>query len=230
MSATSCAMECALANLDGMLSSLDGMLDGISELRSDLEVKVARMPPSRHRQAERRHAVNMSIEKQCPICWEEFSDAASTIELECGHRLCKRCRNTWAEQEQHKGAYDVPCPCCRTTFSMHPVLVEENVDYEPTEEELTQYGEAIGMTFPEDDSLRWLCREGLRTPMPKQWKCYRSLKTDEVFYWNEETNEAQWDYPSDEAIRARYRAEKKALKRAAAPSHRTAARPRARPS
>merc|ERR1719453_2952812 len=192
-----------------MLSSLDSMIDGISELRSDLEVKTARMPPSRHRKAERRHVINQAIEKQCPICWEEFWDAASAIELDCGHRLCKRCRNTWSEQEQHNGSYDVPCPCCRTTFSMHPVLVEENVDFEPTEEELTQYGERVlGMSFPEDDALRWLCREGLRTPMPSQWKCYRSLKTDEIFYWNEETNEGQWDHPCDEAIRTRYKAEK----------------------
>ena len=104
---------------------------------------------------------------------------------------------------------------------MHPVMVEQNVEhYEPTEEELTQYGKFLGMTFPDDDDLRWLCREGLRTPIPSPWKCFRSLKTDEIFYWNDKTEESQWDHPCDESIRKRYRAEKK--KRNATRSHRAA--------
>ena len=98
---------------------------------------------------------------------------------------------------------------------MHPVLVQENVDFEPNEEELTQYGRFLGMSFPEDDALRWLCREGLTTPMPSPWQCYRSLMTDDIFYWDPETGASSWDHPVDDCIRKRYEAEKEKRRKAA---------------
>ena len=45
-------------------------------------------------------------------------------------------------------------------FSIAPqesTILEEGIDenYEPTEAEIVEYAQWLGMTFPEDDDLRW---------------------------------------------------------------------------
>ena len=65
------------------------------------------------------------------------------------------------------------------------VILEEDIDenYEPTDAEIEEYANWLGMTSPEDDDLRWIAREGLKAPLPEHWK---PCKTDdgEVYYFN----------------------------------------------
>jgi len=41
--------------------------------------------------------------------------------------------------------------------------------YEPSEQELREYAEWLGMKLPADQELMWIAREGLRAPLPKEW-------------------------------------------------------------
>ena len=41
---------------------------------------------------------------------------------------------------------------------------------QPTEAEIEEYAQWLGMTSPEDDDLRWIAREGLKAPLPEHWK------------------------------------------------------------
>lgn len=55
---------------------------------------------------------------------------------------------------------------------MESVILEEDIDenYEPTEAEIEEYAQWLGMVSPDDDDLRWIAREGLKAPLPEHWK------------------------------------------------------------
>ena len=55
---------------------------------------------------------------------------------------------------------------------MESVILEEDIDenYEPTDAEIEEYAQWLGMNSPEDDDLRWIAREGLKAPLPEHWK------------------------------------------------------------
>ncbi|KPA85169.1 hypothetical protein ABB37_01542 [Leptomonas pyrrhocoris] len=94
-------------------------------------------------------------------------------------------------------------------------VLDDHVDanYEPTEEEVLEFADWIGMHLPEDAEYLWLAREGLKTPLPKEWKpC--STNDGEVYYFNFKTGESSWDHPMDSLFRQRFEQEKgKALKK-----------------
>ena len=46
--------------------------------------------------------------------------------------------------------------------------IDEN--YEPTEEELDEYARWLGMDPTTERKLLWIAREGLKAPLPKEWK------------------------------------------------------------
>jgi centrosomal protein CEP164 len=83
--------------------------------------------------------------------------------------------------------------------------------HEPSEQEVLDYAEWLGMEFPEDEELMWLAREGLKAPIPKEWK---PCKTDggEVYYFNFKTGESLWDHPLDEYFKEKFAKEKAKLK------------------
>ena len=92
---------------------------------------------------------------------------------------------------------------------MESVILEEDIDenYEPTDAEIEEYANWLGMTFPEDDDLRWIVREGLKASLPKDWKPCKT-GDGEVYYFNFETGESVWDHPCDEYYRKLYEDEK----------------------
>lgn len=57
-------------------------------------------------------------------------------------------------------------------LAMESVILEEDIDenYEPTEAEIEEYAQWLGMVSPDDDDLRWIAREGLKAPLPEHWK------------------------------------------------------------
>lgn len=66
----------------------------------------------------------------------------------------------------------------QTTESV--VLEEELPDnYEPTQEEILEYAKWLGMDLEDDKDLFWIAREGLKAPLPENWKPCKTAE-DEV--------------------------------------------------
>mmetsp|Transcript_4213 Transcript_4213/g.8319 ORF Transcript_4213/g.8319 Transcript_4213/m.8319 type:complete len:105 (-) Transcript_4213:1073-1387(-) len=91
---------------------------------------------------------------------------------------------------------------------MDTVLKEnQSKDYEPTEAEIVEYAQWIGMDVQADKDLLWIAREGLKAPLPEGWK---PCKTEEgsIYYFNSSTGESLWDHPSDDLYKKLYKVEK----------------------
>jgi hypothetical protein len=86
------------------------------------------------------------------------------------------------------------------------VVLDEVVDadYEPSQQEINEYAEWLGMDLMQDEELRWIASEGLKAPLPPAWKPCQSSDGD-IFYFNFETGESVWDHPCDEHYRRVYR-------------------------
>jgi len=88
-------------------------------------------------------------------------------------------------------------------------LLEETVgeDYEPTEQEVQEYAEWLGIDIDEDADLLWIAHQGMKRPLPKPWQPCQS-RDGETFYFNPETGVNTWDHPCDESLRELYAAER----------------------
>ena len=93
---------------------------------------------------------------------------------------------------------------------MESVILEEDIDenYEPTDAEIEEYAQWLGMISPDDDDLRWIAREGLKAPLPEHWKPCKT-SDGEVYYFNFSTGESVWDHPCDEHYRKLFDEEKR---------------------
>mmetsp|Transcript_95683 Transcript_95683/g.270789 ORF Transcript_95683/g.270789 Transcript_95683/m.270789 type:complete len:167 (-) Transcript_95683:194-694(-) len=92
------------------------------------------------------------------------------------------------------------------------VLQEKPGDeFEPTEDEVRNYGEWLGMDPEQDRDLFHIAREGLKAPLTDGWKPCQNAE-GEIFYFNFETGSSSWDHPADDMYR-RIVAEKKREKR-----------------
>jgi hypothetical protein len=76
---------------------------------------------------------------------------------------------------------------------------------------MIEYGKWLGMEIPEDMPLLWIAREGLKAPLPENWKACKSEK-GELYYFNFKTGQSIWDHPSDEHYRELLASEKAKLK------------------
>jgi len=76
----------------------------------------------------------------------------------------------------------------------------EDEDGEPTEEQVMEYAEFLGMDLKTEMHFLWIAREGVAAPVPKPWKT--CTEKGEVFYFNFETEESSWDHPCDAHYRA----------------------------
>lgn len=59
-------------------------------------------------------------------------------------------------------------------------ILEELDDefYEPTDDEIIEYGEYLGMDIEEDSDLLWIAREGLKCKLPSDWKACKTTVGD----------------------------------------------------
>merc|ERR1711904_178755 len=95
----------------------------------------------------------------------------------------------------------------------------EDENYEPTEEEIQQYAEWLGMDLEADKDLMWIAKECLKAPLPRPWKPCEA-GDGEIFYFNFETCQSMWDPPCDEHYKKVYADEKaKRAKRSAVGTH-----------
>ncbi|CCW71345.1 unnamed protein product [Phytomonas sp. Hart1] len=93
-----------------------------------------------------------------------------------------------------------------------PVIL--NIDacsnYEPSETEIIEYAKWLGMDLLEDKQFLWIAREGLKAPLPENWKACESDK-GELYYFNLKTGESIWDHPMDDYFKMLFMDEKKNL-------------------
>mmetsp|Transcript_29633 Transcript_29633/g.78477 ORF Transcript_29633/g.78477 Transcript_29633/m.78477 type:complete len:157 (+) Transcript_29633:64-534(+) len=82
------------------------------------------------------------------------------------------------------------------------IVLEEkpSEEFEPTEEEVRNYAEWLGMDPEADADLIYLAREGLKAPLTDGWKPCQNAE-GEIFYFNFETGQSSWDHPADETYR-----------------------------
>jgi centrosomal protein CEP164 len=90
------------------------------------------------------------------------------------------------------------CECEPPKAVMLKSFVEE--DYEPGETDVQRYAEWLGMDLEKDADLLWVAREGLKAPLPQDWKPCKT-NNGEIFYYNTETCKSFWDHPCDEHYR-----------------------------
>eukprot|EP00197_Chlamydomonas_leiostraca_P012415 CAMPEP_0202877334 /NCGR_PEP_ID=MMETSP1391-20130828/30497_1 /ASSEMBLY_ACC=CAM_ASM_000867 /TAXON_ID=1034604 /ORGANISM="Chlamydomonas leiostraca, Strain SAG 11-49" /LENGTH=96 /DNA_ID=CAMNT_0049559353 /DNA_START=141 /DNA_END=427 /DNA_ORIENTATION=+ len=89
------------------------------------------------------------------------------------------------------------------------VILEEEIDesYEPTDQEILEYAQWLGMDADKEKDLMWIAREGLKAPLPENWKPCKT-PTGDIYYFNFSTGESIWDHPCDEFYRKLYQDEK----------------------
>ena len=89
------------------------------------------------------------------------------------------------------------------------VLEDEfDPDYKPPHSQVLDYANWLGMEINQDSQLTWIAEEGLKAPLPDNW---RQCKTDtaDLYYFNFQTGESIWDHPLDEQFKALYKRENK---------------------
>ena len=70
------------------------------------------------------------------------------------------------------------------------VILEEEIDpnYEPSREEIEEYAAWLGMDLVKDEELFWIAKEGLKAPLPPDWKPCKSPE-GEIYYFNFQNGE-----------------------------------------
>ena len=79
-------------------------------------------------------------------------------------------------------------------------VLDQDDDRVPTEEEVLEFAEYLGIDLEKEQDLLWIAREGVVAPVPAPWKACTE-NGDDVFYFNFETGESIWDHPADERYR-----------------------------
>ena len=69
--------------------------------------------------------------------------------------------------------------------------------------EIIEYAQFLGMDLKEDKDLVYIAKEGLKAPLPENFKPYKR-RNGEIVYVNLETNEFQEEHPCDEYYRGLY--------------------------
>lgn len=52
------------------------------------------------------------------------------------------------------------------------------------QDEVREYAKWLGMDLDEDRDLFWIAKEGLKAPLPENWKPCKTIDTDEIYYFN----------------------------------------------
>ena len=94
------------------------------------------------------------------------------------------------------------------------LILEEDYDenYEPTDQEVQEYAtDVLGLSLRSDADLMWIAKQGIKEPLPPEWKPIQDTSGD-IYYFNFETGQSMWDHPCDEYYRGLYLQEKKKKK------------------
>ncbi|KAK7107171.1 centrosomal protein of 164 kDa-like isoform X2 [Littorina saxatilis] len=90
------------------------------------------------------------------------------------------------------------------------LILEEDYDenYVPTEEEIYEYAQTVGIDPQKEPNLLWIAREGISAPLPEHWKPCQD-PNGHIYYFNFATGESIWDHPCDEFYRKMVAEERK---------------------
>src|SRR5690242_8004386 len=69
--------------------------------------------------------------------------------------------------------------------------------------EVIKYAIYLGMNPEEDREFLYIARDGLKAPVPKPWRACQT-KSGEIYYFNFESGESQWDHPCDDLFRKKF--------------------------
>lgn len=92
------------------------------------------------------------------------------------------------------------------------LILEEDYDenYQPSEEEIFEYAQIIGIDPKTEPHLIYIAREGICAPLPDHWRPCQDPKGD-IYYFNFASGESIWDHPCDEFYRKMVMEERKKL-------------------
>mmetsp|Transcript_37281 Transcript_37281/g.81070 ORF Transcript_37281/g.81070 Transcript_37281/m.81070 type:complete len:243 (-) Transcript_37281:104-832(-) len=80
------------------------------------------------------------------------------------------------------------------------IVLEERLgqDFQPTAEEIRQYGEYLGLTANEvrDSELQHVISDGLKAPLPGGWKACMNAE-GKIFYFDFRSGRSYWEHPAD---------------------------------
>mmetsp|Transcript_124703 Transcript_124703/g.349262 ORF Transcript_124703/g.349262 Transcript_124703/m.349262 type:complete len:380 (+) Transcript_124703:77-1216(+) len=104
--------------------------------------------------------------------------------------------------------YSTP-PVTGTAVGDGITVLEEHLDnnFEPTEDDIDEYAEWLGLDPDADGDLLWIAREGLLAPLQDPWRACET-PDHELFYFNFATGQSTWDHPIDDAQREKVREHK----------------------
>eukprot|EP00037_Helgoeca_nana_P025031 m.269210 g.269210 ORF g.269210 m.269210 type:complete len:493 (+) comp26827_c0_seq1:68-1546(+) len=125
--------------------------------------------------------------------FSEVSDASDGGEKDSGARNQRRQPDTWGTSSGRDRPRD------GNISSTSPPGDDDDVVLNPTQEQLKDYAEVIGLDLDADPELEWIARQGLREPLPRGWRPVED--GDDIYYWNEGTQESKWEHPCDERFR-----------------------------
>jgi len=107
-----------------------------------------------------------------------------------------------------KKSQDTHNSSANASRSESTIILEELEDnYEPTEEEILEYAQYLGMNLTTDQEFFWIAKEGLKAPVPKPWKPCRTPKGN-IYYFNFESGQSSWEHPMDAEFKKKYKQEK----------------------
>ena len=66
-----------------------------------------------------------------------------------------------------------------------------------------EYADYIGINLEEDKDLFYLAKEGLKAPLPADWKPCQN-REGKIYYFNFKTKQSQWEHPCDEHYKRLY--------------------------
>nr|XP_022323611.1 centrosomal protein of 164 kDa-like isoform X4 [Crassostrea virginica] len=92
------------------------------------------------------------------------------------------------------------------------LILEEDYDenYQPSEEEIYEYAQIIGIDPKTEPHLIYIAREGICAPLPDHWRPCQDPKGD-IYYFNFATGDSIWDHPCDEFYRKMVMEERKKI-------------------
>jgi hypothetical protein len=89
-------------------------------------------------------------------------------------RIRKREKKSKKEKKSKRGlkAENAKLKAQIAALKSDSIVLEEEIDpnYVPTEDEVIEYAKWIGMDLEKDKDLYWIAREGLKAPLPADWK------------------------------------------------------------
>jgi centrosomal protein CEP164 len=71
------------------------------------------------------------------------------------------------------------------------------------EKEILEYAKYLGMDPYGDKDLLYIAKEGLKAPLPENWKPCKTREGD-IYYFNFATSQSQWEHPCDEFYKKKY--------------------------